>query len=99
MRLKEMVNLNAFTISTNCVDFQVEMRGQDLENVQLDVKPSLSDKEVPCYRIFVSLTFAGSSQRDLQSWQFSESFLFAQCGSCEAKLVVAHHMDCAQGHQ
>jgi hypothetical protein len=49
LRMKELVNMNAFTISTNCVDFDVESKNNDIENIQLEVKPTVSEKEVSFY--------------------------------------------------
>jgi hypothetical protein len=70
--MKEMVNLNAFTISTNCVDFQVDSRGRDLENVQLDVNPVLSDKEV--FFSFISLSMILTVRRSVVRFTKLEVF-------------------------
>jgi tetratricopeptide (TPR) repeat protein len=61
LRLKEMVGLNAFTINTTSIDFVVSSRGEDLENIQLDVKPEVSEKEVRCNAIYKAGSFMNHS--------------------------------------
>jgi len=61
MRLKDIVKLNAFTVSSNFLDFNVKSTGETLENVSLDVKPIISSKEVRYNAIYKIASFVNHS--------------------------------------